>query len=318
MRTSLRSWLVGLASLGLVATPAFAQEEMDDVAVGSNIYGSLDFGYASSYYFFGIPQENQGVILQTTLNLGVTLPSINLGDDMELSQDVYAGTFNSFHFDNPTSDEDFLGGTDDALSYWYEGDIFVGYVLGLPYGLTLDISYWWVNGPSVGAQFDEEIDIFLSYDDTAMWESAGMDGFALNPYIAFIIETQGGADGNVEDDGGPGKLFLLGVEPSFPVYESEDYPVTLSIPVEVGIEIEDYYENVAGESESFGYLSFGATLSTPLSFIPAEYGEWEGYIGAYGILLGDAAKETGGPDGLDVIGDDAFAGYWSTGVSLSF
>lgn len=324
-RTHPRStrFVVGLAALGLAAAPLLGQDAeyeppsegalMDaEPEVGSNLWGEFTLDYATSYYFFGIPQENQGTILQQGFTLGMTLPVIELGDDRVIATDVYTGTFNSFHFDNPSND----AATDPDLGWWYEGDFYVGAAFGLPYGFTLDISYWSVNGPSAGIEFDEEIDIFIAYDDAPLWEEAGFEGFALAPYVGFIVEIDGGADG-LGEAGEPGELFLAGIEPAFLVYDSEDYPLTLSIPVEVGIEISDYYENAAGVDDSFGYLQVGASLSTPLSFIPAEYGAWEGHVTGSFILLGDATQEIGQND-FGVIGDGHTAGWVSTGVSLSF
>ena len=313
---------VGALALGMTTATLSAQEAeyeapaeeamMDaEPVIGDNIWGEFSLDFTSSYFFFGIPQENQGLIFQNTFILGLTLPEFDLGGE-SITTDVYAGTFNSLHFDNPSNDE----ATQEGLAWWYEGDVFVGAVLGLPAGFTLDVSYWSVNGPSIAEQFDQEFDIFVFYDDAPLWEMADLEGFALAPYAAFIIETDGGADG-LGSAGEPGKLFLAGVEPSFTIIESEDYPVTLSIPLEFGIDIDDYYENTAGEDDSFGYFQAGASLSTPLSFIPQEYGAWEGHVTGNVIFLGDATQEIGQND-FDRIGDDDTHAWVSTGVSLSF
>lgn len=313
-----------------------APEPIED-APAKRIYGSLELNFTSEYYFFGLPQENQGLIFQPTFSGGITVLDNNNVPNMYdgFALDVYAGNFNSLHFDNPSTEAN-DGAANDSV-FFFEGDLFVGFTLGLPAGFSLDVSYWNVYGPSGGVQFDDEIDITIGYDDSALWEEMGLAGFALNPSLGFVVEIDGGADA-LGDAGEPGTLLLLGIAPSYSIPVQENFAVDLSVPVTVGIELENYYENAGPDGvidgqtvgefgsetsddevdDSFGYLEVGLQASAPLSPIlpPEEWGAWTVGAGVNFILLGDAAEQIGQEFG--VIGDDSFHTYVNFTVSVEF
>ena len=56
-------------------------------------------------------------------------------------------------------------------------------------------------------------------------------------------------------------------------------PVSLSLPVTLGISLADYYEGPLGQDDRFGYLDIGLVASTELP-IPESYGTWEISAGA--------------------------------------
>lgn len=299
MTNGLKWCAMGLAAAGLFAAPAQAQEEPAPVNTG-RVSWTLGADITTQYWFRGIAQENQGFILQPYADVTFGLLG---GDDFTL--DAYLGTWNSLHYDNPSSD-----GTVDA---WYESDFFAGVAIGLPYGLALDISYINLYNPAGGDIFAEEIDFAVAYDDTDLMDSLGVP-FTLAPYALLAFEFDGGSDAGTEE----GTYLELGVEPSFALIDSEDYPVALTIPVTLGFSLEDYYEDATGEDESFGFLDIGAVLSVPLPFIPADYGAWEASAGVHYILLGDTTEEIAGPAGFNVTGGEDDYVYATFGVSMSY
>lgn len=296
-----RRFTLSLAALAGMTAPALAQEGPAPVNTGK-VSWTLGADLVTEYWFRGIAQENQGWILQPYVDATVNL--IERGD---YTLAAYAGTWNSVHFDNPTSDGD--GDGDN----WYEADFFAGVALGLPGGFGLDVSYLNLYAPSAGDVFAQEIDVAVSWDDTELMESFGApDGFALGPYALVAFEIDGGSDAGSDE----GIYLELGVEPSFTLTESEDYPLTLSIPIKAGFSIDDYYQDAEGDDDFFGYVDVGAVVSVPLAFIPNDYGAWTAAAGIHYIVLGDSAADIGNDFGVTGGEDDSI--YGTFGISMSY
>jgi len=279
-----------IALSALLASPSQVQAQEEGPNLG-NVYMSTGFDVTTQYYFRGIFQENEGVIVQPWLDFGITLFE---GEDVTI--DVYSGFWNSIHSGPSGSD----GNNGDA---WYELDWYSGVAIGLPAGFTLDVSYINLYNPNGGTSFAEEIDVALSYDDSEL-----MGDFAMSPYVLVAFEIDGGSDAFGEE----GTYLELGVEPSFTVVESEDYPVELSIPVAVGLSIDDYYQDATGDDETFGFASVGATLGMPLTFIPADYGSWSASAGVTALFLGNNTDDSvyPGADDFEIVG--------TVGLSMSY
>ncbi|HEX7010929.1 MAG TPA: TorF family putative porin, partial [Phycisphaeraceae bacterium] len=278
--------LVGAIMMTYAAGAALAQSDeaaAPAAAAGPNtgkIHLEMGASVVTEYWFRGIGQENEGLILQPYATVGVDLLE---NDDFTLGG--FVGTWNSIHDSTPG----------DA---WFESDFTVGLSAGLSDNLTLDVAYVNLYNPAGGDSFAEEVDLVLSYDDTELAQKFSIplgDGedpptlglpFPLQPHVAMAFEIDGGSDAG-ENKG----IYLeLGIEPQFSLVESESYPVTLSTPMTVGLSLDDYYENAQGEDDTFGYFDAGLVLSMPLDFVPADYGQWEASLGVHAIFLGDTAQ----------------------------
>ncbi|WP_428386279.1 TorF family putative porin [Mucisphaera sp.] len=271
-----------------LSTSAMAQ---DAPAVNTGAI-SVDAGvdWTSAYYFRGIAQENQGLILQPYATV-----TVDLYEDDTFTVAGYVGTWNSFQYNDAASNDP-----------WYEQDVFVGVTVGLPEGLTLDVSYVNYYSPRGGAGFAEEFAFVLGYDDSEL-----LGEFAFSPYALLALEFDGGADGGADT----GTYLELGGEFALNVLQSEDYPVDLTIPFAVGFSIADYYESGNAGDEDFGFIQVGLVASTPLAFIPAEYGEWSASAGIHLLFMGDAASDIG--EGV-VHGSGDVVPIGTVGISLSY
>lgn len=269
--------MTGLAAAGLIgvsAATAQAQEVPVPVNTG-RVAWTLGADATSEYWFRGIARENQGIIVQPYFD--VTFGLISEGN---LTIDAFMGTWNSVHASNPTSD--------DEDNNWYESDVFAGLAIGLPYDLSLRLSYIYYYSPAAGDKFAEEIDVELVYDDTRLMRDLGLP-FNLNPSALIAFEIDNGADAGDSK----GTYLQLAINPSFALTDSMDYPLTLSVPVTAGFSLDDYYENADGDDDSFGYFNIGAVVTTPLPLIPADYGIWTASVGLHYIKLGDSAADIG-------------------------
>jgi hypothetical protein len=70
----------------------------------------------------------------------------------------------------------------------------------------------------------------------------------------------------------------------------------------VGFSINDYYENAAGNDETWGYAALGATASVPMAFIPDDYGSWSFTGGVTTMILNANLKSTTDGDTPWVVG----------------
>ena len=279
----------------LMISPAMAQEE--SAAAGPNT-GAVSFGlgvdFTTAYFYRGLVQENQGLITQPWADV-----SFQLNDALS----VYMGTWNSVH-DGPSSGS---GSNDDQ---WYESDFYIGASYALSQCVSLDLSYVWLYGPAGGAEFAEEINVALAYDDSGMWGDS-FDG--LQPHFLVAFETSGASDGIGLE--GKGVYYELGIAPSFTVVDSATSPITLTIPVTLGLG-SDYYE-VGNDDDSFGYVDAGLDFSMPLSFVPARFGSWEAAAGVHFLFLGDNAETINGSVAGIGSGDD-FEVIGTFGISMSY
>ncbi len=316
---ALASLMAGAAMVALTPTAAFAQaddikdamepsiavEAADPGDPGSevnlgNIQLNLSAAVTTEYWFRGIGQENQGFIFQPGADINVNL----LGDEeRELTVDAYIGTWNSLHSNDTLGT---AGGHN-----WYESDWTFGVALGLPQGLGLNVSYIVLYSPDGGDIFAEEIDLALTFDDAPIWKQLGVKNLALSPSVLVAIETDGGSDAG-DDLGVYGEIAIA---PTLYTVESTQYPITLSLPVILGLSLDNYYENTDGESDFFGYLQIGVEAGVPLPFIPQEYGVWEASAGIHGIFLGDTAQDISEAFGT---GDDEFSLFGTIGISASY
>ena len=310
LTTTLGAAVLGAAMLG---TPAAAQAQ--DEPAGPNT-GKISFSagidIADAYYFRGIKQENDGVQLQPYFEMNIDLYE---GDGILQSLGIVLGSWSSFHFDDPPS---VRAGGDP--SRWYEADIYAGLSLGLADTWSLSAIYTAYMSPNGAFTTVQDVNFTIGYDDSGCWEQiVQIDGFAgLQPWVSFIAELDNQADaGNGFPGAGgteEGVALLVGITPSMTLIASEDMPVTLTVPVTAGFSIEDYYERIkpsgSVDDDNFGYVEVGLVLSTPLAFIPADYGEWEVYGSVNFLFLGETTEELNS--------DDDFEVYFKIGAGFTY
>ncbi len=290
-----------LAAAGFLTVPALAQDAPPVNNGAVSLSGGVDI--TSQYWFRGIAQENQGIILQPYAEIGFDLYS-----DDDISVSLFTGVWNSFHASGGFSG----GGSVSGGNGWYESDIYagVGFASGNFEGAITYIDYY---GPSGGGSFATEIALSIGYDDSGLWAENGMEGFTLAPSAVLAFELSGAADGAKE-----GIYLELGIEPNLDnLVDSADLPVSVSFPVTLGLSLDDYYENPTnGDDDFFGYLQLGAVASFPLtSYIGGEYGEWSAHAGVYIILLGDSAEAIAGGG---TTGGESLEIFFSGGIGFEY
>lgn len=302
-RKKISTLLTGLAAAALgmsVFNPATASaqdaevvemgvvEEAPAVNTG-NVSLSLGMDIYSKYYFRGIIQEDQGVIAQPWAEIGFALYENEEAAAFN-SLSFSVGIWNSFHSEQ-------TGANSAGPDIWYEADLYASIGFGIIGDLSGSVTYTAYTSPNSAFNTVEEIALGLSYDDTSLWEDAGVEGFSLAPSVKIAFETDNSAFGPDE-----GIYLEVGIEPSFGL---GDTPITLSFPVTVGLSIDDYYEAVEGTStdqDAFGYVEAGIVAGMPLEFVPAEFGAWDLSAGVYFLHLGNNLEDANSSDDFEIIG----------------
>ncbi|MEX0775273.1 MAG: TorF family putative porin [Phycisphaeraceae bacterium] len=283
-----------------------APPEMAPAEAGPNtgrISLSAGVDAVTEYIFRGVVQENQGAMLQPYASV-----SFSLFQGQGAVQDIslVTGIWNSFHTD-PTG---FSGA-------WYEADLSAGVAVKFLEKFTASIAYIWYTYPDANLTSYDEIDLKLAYDDTGMLPEIAGQQISLQPYVLLAFELN-------DPDGVPSareeaQYLEIGVAPSFTFGGvAQDYPITLSLPVAIGLSWDGYYPDPAGgSSDFFGFISGGAVVSVPLAFIPSDFGQWNAHAGVIFYYLGENAAALATP-GIIGAGGNQFRIVGTFGVAMSY
>lgn len=309
--TRVLTWRRGLAACVLgtavVSTAAFAQdaaatnssttivalEEQAPVAltpVKSAFSVQLNLDCTSAYFYHGIVQEDTGFILQPAAKL-----TINVCEQDDLKVDAFIGMWNSLHGQRTAAQTQ-----GDFTEYWYEADL-VGGVAFTSGKFSLAAQYAVLTSPSDAYETVQELDFTVAYDD-----SEALAAWALHPYALLAIET--GADASDGANSDPGTYLELGIAPGFS-FDAGATPVTIAFPVSIGLSLADYYQNAAGDDDTFGFAQIGVKASVPLPFAE-RYGKWTLNAGVSALLLGDHMADVNAGQGEQFIG--------TVGLQLNF
>jgi hypothetical protein len=286
------SGLAALLAAGLAA-PAFAGdedpeqapaeaaetgEEDEEEEAESPLSGMFQSDITNAYFFRGILNERASLIWQPWFELYLSILQSDEGPIRDVT--IGGGIWNSIH------DEETLAEDDPEI--WYEADLYPLISIEFPYAVTLTTTYYWYKSPNDAFDTVEELNFRIEWDDS---ETLGR--WALAPWVNLAIETHNTSFG---DDEGVGIQF--GVEPTLYEWEHESYPVTITAPLEMGLAIENYYEEDNGEEDTFGYFSWGLGASVPLAFVPESLGDWSASLSAKGFVFSDALKRANDDDRL--------------------
>jgi hypothetical protein len=273
-----------LALAGLVCDTTVSHAQSAGPNTGKiSLRAGVDF--TTAYMFRGILQEDEDFIAQPFGEITITLHE---GSEALNSVTTTLGIWNSFH-SGPTGGD---GPTDDPKS-WYELDFYGGVNFTFLEKFQAGVIYTAYISPNDSFGTVNEIALRFAFDDKDL-----LGAFALSPSILIAFEIDGQADGGAHE----GIYLQIGIQPGLTLIESEEYPVTLSFPVTVGLSLDDYYEFGTGDDDTFGYLSLGAVFGMPLAFIPASFGSWEIHAGVQFFFLGDNLEAVNDGDSFKALG----------------
>jgi hypothetical protein len=144
----------------------------------------------------------------------------------------------------------------------------------------------------------QELALSVGFNDTKL-----LGPWALNPSLLVAFELKGQADGGRHR----GVYLQLGVAPGLTWFDKSAWPVSLSVPLTVGLSLSQYYEFGTGDDETFGYFSGGLAASVPLKVIPPAFGAWQLRAAVTVLTLGDNLRAVNRRDRTEVIGSFGLA-----------
>lgn len=229
----------------------------------------LNLDFTNAYFYHGILQQDRGLIVQPAARL-----TVNLVQENDFTIDAILATWNSF---GPNGGSQ----TSDLTRYWYESDLIAG--VAITKGtLSLTTTYAFLTSPSDAYETVQELDFTLAFDDSEL-----LGALALHPYVLLGIET--GADASDGGDSDTGTYLELGIAPGF-TWDVGTTPVAIAFPISVGLSLDNYYQNAAGEDDTFGFVQMGVKASIPLP-VNGRFGKWTLNAGVAGLFLGDHTAE---------------------------
>jgi hypothetical protein len=247
---------------------------------------SLNFGvdWASAYFFRGIAQERSGANFQPSGSLSFRLIE-NVGPLTALT--ATPGIWNNWHAGGGT----LVDPVDPK--FWYESDLIFTLAATLWENVTMGLIYTAYTSPNDSFRTVQELALGVSLND-----SKWLGAFALNPSLLVAGEVSGQADAGSSR----GVYLQLGINPSYTLVPKSAYPLTISLPVTLGLSGSNYYKFGTTKNPVFGYVQFGPVFSVPLAFIPKGYGTWTVKGAVEFLFLGDTLKPLNDNDVFKPIG----------------
>lgn len=277
--------------IALAAGAAGAAEEAKPEDKGPNtgaVSILMGMDWTSDYYFRGILQSDDGWILQPYGEITFKLLE-NIGPLNALSLTI--GSWNSLH-GGPSGIE---GGSLSAdPKMWYESDFYTKVGATLFEDVSAAIIYTAYMSPNDRFQTVQELAFSVGFNDSKL-----LGPFALNPNALLAFEVKGQTDAGAHR----GVYLQLGIAPGLTVLEKSDYPISLSVPVALGLSLSEYYEFGTGDDDTLGWWSVGLAGSVPLKFIPARFGTWQAKASVTMLRLeGDNLRAVNNNDRTEFIG----------------
>ena len=266
--------------VGLIALPAIAGnvDDLPEPVKQDRLSFSLGAEITSAYFFRGYVQEDQGVIFQPWAEMGVTVVE---GMDSSPEVALVFGNWSSLHSEK-------TGATEQNVRSWYESDFYGGITLDWN-AFSLGASYTVYTYPNSDFNTVQEVGVTAGYSlskDTIVQKVLG----DISIGVHFEVDN---SNVNTEE-----AIYMeLGFGPSFDIFDEK---ATLSIPVVLGLSVDDYYIDASGDDDLLGYTSVGADVAIPLG--SGAYGEWTLNVGANLLFLGSATEVANGGDDAEILG----------------
>ncbi|HEY7520477.1 MAG TPA: hypothetical protein VIE36_19485 [Methylomirabilota bacterium] len=284
---SIRRALAATAFAALATTTAYAQTPAPADAKPNTGRVSLTAGvdWTTDYYFRGILQEDKDWIVQPYGEISFKLVE---GTPTFGNLALTVGTWNSLH-GGPTG----IDGNNTDPDLWYESDFYTKIGWTFLEDFSSAVIYTAYMSPNDRFGTVQELAFSLGWNDSKI-----LGPFALNPSVLVAFEVKGQADAGTSR----GVYLQTGIAPGYTFNAKGTYPVTLTVPLLVGLSLSEYYEFGTGDDDTFGFFQGGVGASVPLAFIPASFGTWT-VKGSLSVLhLGDNLRAINNNDRTEVIG----------------
>ncbi len=252
---------------------------LDAGGSASRIHGFADFRIATQYITpRGLVAEKSSPQFQALFGL---VFDVYHGDSVINDVSLIGGTWGDY---NAHPDKTIVTGGD----VWVEQDIFAGFDVKFlnKWDAAYTIQVW--TFPDLTSGHNEldptpeyNMDLKISFDDTEY-----LKDFALHPYMDVFWNFTGG-DSPVVAQALLGKndntfYVEMGITPSYTLKAITDLPITFTFPTYFSVGDSSFWGETPppdGQRSNLGIFTTGMKISVPLKFIPAEFGNWNTYVG---------------------------------------
>lgn len=280
------------SSFAGTAAPAKETKVIKEIIKESCITGDIGVAVVSEYISRGVVNENQGLIAQPYLDLYFKLYE---GSGFVNKATLGLGIWSSIDSHKTAASP----GT--SLAAWYEFDWTPSVSIIFAKNFTLNIMWYDFDFVSSGGRASG-LGGTLSYDDTDL-----LGAFAVHPHVTVIKGMIGNFVG--VPGGDHGWYYEAGIAPGFTVGKGGTYPLTVTIPLTVGLGPETY------NGDDYGFFSAGINAAVPLAFVPSCYGAWTATAGFTYWNLGDNAAAASVPA---ITSEDKNQFVFSGSIGLTF
>ena len=216
--------------------------------------GAFKVDFKSQYISYGVVLQDEDITIQPMLALRYTFYD-NRIDSKKLSNINNITGFISNWNDFSTNND--LSSPTSSYSNFTESDLLAGLSLTFEDRFNLTTSITALNSPAGAYAPAAFVKAVLSMDDTGMIA----ENFALKPQLLFIYEIPWEAQIGLQPDA---FLFEPGLTPTYTFGANSDLPVTLSLPMRVGLG-NQYYDG-----ETYGFFSVGPQFTIPLTALSSN------------------------------------------------
>ena len=216
--------------------------------------GVFKIDFKTQYISFGVVLQDEGVSIQPMLALRYTFFDKVLDNVEESFVNNVTGFISSW---NDISTNKDLSRPTSPYRYFTEADLVTGVSVTFNDRFNLTTSLTELNSPADAFRPGAFLKTVLSMDDTGMYR----DNFALKPQFLLIYEIPWEGQIGLQPDA---FLFEPGLTPTYTFGADSGFPVTLSVPMRVGLGNKFY------DGKTFGFFSVGPEVTLPIPMLSTD------------------------------------------------
>ena len=237
--------------------------------------GVFKIDFKTQYISFGVVLQDEGVSIQPMLALRYTFFDKVLDNAEDSFVNNVTGFISSW---NDISTNKDLSRPTSPYRYFTEADLVTGVSVTFNDRFNLTTSLTELNSPADAFRPGAFLKAVLSMDDTGMYG----DNFAMKPQFLLIYEIPWEGQIGLQPDA---FLFEPGLTPTYTFGAGSGFPVTLSVPMRLGLGNKFY------DGETYGFFSVGPEVTLPIPMLSTETIRTYANIGYTYINLGETTQE---------------------------
>jgi hypothetical protein len=237
--------------------------------------GVFKLDFKSQYISFGIVLQDEGVTIQPMLALRYTFFDKALDNSEDSFVNNVTGFISSW---NDISTNKDLSSPTSPYRYYTEADLVTGVSVTFKDRFNLTTSLTELHSPAGAFGPGAFLKAVLSMDDTGILAK----DFALKPQFLLIYEIPWESQIGLQPDA---FLFEPGITPTYTFGSDTNFPVTLAVPMRVGLGNKFY------DGNDYGFFSVGPEFTVPISGLSSQTIKTYASIGYTYINLGPTTTD---------------------------